>query len=69
MKKFILEEGTHRELTGFLISIQLVPRMRMVRNDLEYSIEQDNELHIIYVDNYNEVQSKEIYESDSIKFL
>lgn len=39
-----------------IISIQVVPRIRMQRNDLEYQIEQSNEYHIIWMDDKGVVQ-------------
>lgn len=69
MRKFIMNEGTYRELTGTLITMQLVPVIKMVREDLEYHLEQYNEMHVIYIDEHDEVRRQEIYESDSIKLL
>ena len=43
-----------------VISVQIVPRLSMERNDLEYSLKQDNELHIIYLNNDSEIETAEI---------
>ena len=69
MRKFILAEGTRKELTGTLINVQLVPVIKMVRNDLEYYVEQYNDLYIIYIDEFDEIKTQLIDEADSIKLL
>lgn len=69
MRKFVIAEGTNREITGILISMQLVPVIKMVRNDLEYHLEQENDLYVIYIDECGEIVTKAIYEYDKIKLL
>jgi len=69
MRKFIINEGKYNELTGTLITMQLTPVIKMIREDLEYYLEQYNELHVIYIDESGEIWTKKINESDNIKLL
>lgn len=69
MKKFILRGTGGRWITGNYIGIQIVPTIKMVRNDLEYSIEEDTQMFIIYTDDIGCIWNEKIDNGDQIEFL
>lgn len=47
--------GKDREV--MVVSITPVPQIEMVRNDLEYSIKQTIEYHVVFIDEHGELDS------------
>lgn len=44
-----------------IINIQIIPKIKMVRNDLEYSLEQENKFHVIYLDVQGKLQTEDYH--------
>jgi hypothetical protein len=59
MKKAKIKRYNYEEEV-MVLNIQIVPRITMQRNDLEYSLHQENEEYVIYMESDGDIRTERL---------